>query len=112
MARTKKTPKNGRRRAPQQEEIEGTRSTHPRIEPLAKKYSAALDDLALQRKDVDQHKRLVLAAMQSEGIPVYRLPDGKHQLRLDNKVNVKRERAAKPKKRDASGKLMEVEASR
>lgn len=104
--------KGGRRRAPQQEEIEGTRTVHPRIEKLAKAYASALDDLAVLRKDVDQKKRLTLAAMQAEGVSIYRLADGKTQLRLDSKVNVKRERAARPKKRDASGKLLEVEASR
>jgi hypothetical protein len=108
----KAPPKNQRRRAPQQEEIEGTRATDPRIEPLAKKYSAALDDLALLRKEVDQRKRTTLAAMQAAKIEVYRLPDGKNQLRVNTKVNVSRERAQKPKKRDASGKLLTVEATR
>jgi hypothetical protein len=113
---TKKPPRNGkgsgRRRAPQQTEISGARETHPRIEPLAKKYSALLDDMALMRRDLDQRKRLVLAAMQAEGVPVYRLPDNKHQLRLDTKVAIKRERAPRPKKRMGDGTLATVEASR
>jgi hypothetical protein len=108
----KKTQPSPRRRAAQQEEIEGTRTVHPAIEKPAKAYSAALDDLALMRKDVDQKKRLTLAAMQAANVPVYRLPDGKHQLRLATKVNVNRERAVKPKKRDGSGKLQSVEATR
>jgi hypothetical protein len=111
----KKTPlKPAKRRAPQQQEINAPhiRTKHPAIEKLAKAYSEAMDDEALAKTNTQQRKRLALAAMQREGVPVYPLPDGKRQLRLDTKINVKREPVPKPKKRMNDGTLATVEASR